>query len=143
MTTDSLLGELMADEGCRLAAYQDTLGIWTIGYGHTGREVHPGLVWSGPQAVQALQDDLEATLAGLDTALAWWRTLDDVRQDVLADMAFNLGVHGLLEFAKTLADVKAGNYALASAEMLLSRWASEVGDRAERLAAMMKTGERP
>jgi lysozyme len=146
MTTPALFTDLERDEGCRLHAYQDGGGVWTIGYGHTGREVHGGLSWTPVQAMLTLQSDVAATRRGLDTAMPWWATLDDVRQDVLANMAFNMGVHGLMNFGKTLADVRAGNYSLASAEMLLSDWAKDapvgVGPRATRLAAMMKTGAR-
>lgn len=143
MTTPNLAGELRSEEGRRLVAYRDTRGVWTIGDGHTGPEVHSGLVWTPAQADAALAADIAATCRGLDAALPWWRQLDDVRQDVLADMAFNLGARGLLEFHDTLAAVRAGNYALASAGMLASLWASQVGARATRLAAMMRTGVRP
>jgi lysozyme len=46
------------DEGLRLKAYQDSGGIWTIGWGHTGPEVHEGLVWTRDQCVEALRKDL-------------------------------------------------------------------------------------
>src|SRR5690625_2307834 len=45
-------------EGVRLKAYRDPVGVWTIGYGHTGPEVHEGLVWSHAQAEKALRDRL-------------------------------------------------------------------------------------
>jgi len=150
MTTPALIADLMRDEGFRSEAYPDPKSggpPWTIGYGHTGPEVHPGLVWSLGQAAAALSADIAAVCAGLTTGLPWWTNLDPVRQDVLANIAFNLGVHGLLELPKTLSDVRCGNYAFASAEMLLSDWARDppegVGMRAARLAAMMKTGARP
>jgi lysozyme len=49
------------DEGLRLEAYQDSGGVWTIGWGHTGPEVHAGLVWTREQCVEALQSDLGGT----------------------------------------------------------------------------------
>lgn len=150
MTTATLITDLMRDEGFRREAYPDPKSggaPWTIGYGHTGREVHPGLAWTLGQAAAALSADITAACGGLTTALPWWTELSPVRQDVLANMAFNLGVHGLLEFRNMLSDVRARTYALASAEMLLSDWARDppegVGERATRLAAMMKTGSRP
>ena len=94
MTTNLLLPDLARDEGLRLHAYQDTKGVWTIGFGHTGREVHPGLVWTRPQAVSALMDDVGRVKTGLDTAIPWWTGLCDVRQDVLAELAFNVGFRG-------------------------------------------------
>ena len=49
-----------AGEGLRLESYQDSGGVWTIGYGHTGPEVHEGLVWTQEQAEEALKHDLGA-----------------------------------------------------------------------------------
>lgn len=46
-------------EGCKLKAYKDIVGVWTIGYGHTGSDVVPGLVWTQEQADKALERDLE------------------------------------------------------------------------------------
>jgi lysozyme len=69
--------------------------------------------------------------------------LDDARQDVLADMAFNLGVGGLMDFRRMLAAARAGAYDLAAAEMLASDWASQVGARARRLSILMQHGDRP
>src|SRR5580698_7032046 len=117
MTTPFLASDLKAEEGMRVAAYPDPVSggaPWTIGYGHTGREVHPGLVWSQGQADAALAADIATTCVGLDSALPWWRTLSDLRQDCLADMAFNIGVHGLMSFAEYLRLVRLGDYAEAS-----------------------------
>ena len=141
MTTPALITDLMADEGCRLEAYQDTLGNWTIGYGHT--PANEGEVWTLIEAQGALASDVGRTLGQLDVEIPWWRTLNDARQDALANMAFNLGVGGLLEFRHMLASLQAGDWIHASAQMLLSKWASEVGLRATRLAAMMRSGVRP
>ena len=138
--TPQLVDDLKRDEGLRLAAYRDTRGVWTIGYGHAG--VVPGAVWTLDEAEARLTADIAGKAAELDERVPWWRGLDDVRQDVLCNMAFNLGVEGLLGFADALRRIRAGDYAMASAQMLLSAWAGQVGERARRLAAMMKTGAR-
>ena len=57
---------------------------------------------------------------------------------VLANMAFNLGIHGLLKFVRTLNAIERGNYDEAASHMLASKWAGQVGQRAQRLAAMMR-----
>lgn len=142
MTTPLLVDELKRDEGLRLTPYRDTGGKLTIGYGHTGRDVTPGLVWTQGAADDALIEDIAIAQSELDEALRWWRTLDDSRQDVMVELAFNLGIGGLLEFTRTLAAIRAGQWARASAGMLLSAWAGEVGGRAARLAAIMRTGAR-
>lgn len=141
MTTPQLIDDIKRDEGCRLTAYKDTVGVVTVGYGHA--HVAPGTVWTQAQADSALDADIAIAVHDLDFRLPWWRKLDDVRQDVLAEMAFNMGVEGLLGFHNTLAFVEAGNYAAASGGMLASKWAKQVGARATRLAAMMRTGARP
>ncbi len=154
--TPRLLEDLKADEGLRLAAYPDPAtgaAPWTIGYGHTGPEVHPGLTWTEEQATSALHADVERAVAGLDADLPWWRTLDDVRQDVMAELCFNMGVghpaqdgrpgHGLRAFVQTLNAIRAGRYAAAAEGLLASHWARQVGARAQRLAALMRTGARP
>jgi lysozyme len=142
MTTPFLVDDLEGDEGLRLTAYQDTVGVWTIGYGHTGPEVVPGLVWTDDEASDALGADIARAEASLDAQLPWWRTLNDVRQDVIVEMAFNLGVGGLLRFKHMLADVEAGLYGLAAAQMLMSEWADQVGARAMRLSILMEHGVR-
>jgi lysozyme len=63
-----------------------------------------------------------------------------VRADALLNMAFNLGVDGLLGFVNTLRYVRGGNYELAADNMLASKWARQVKGRAVELAAQMKTG---
>ncbi|KZN30044.1 hypothetical protein N480_03610 [Pseudoalteromonas luteoviolacea S2607] len=63
------------------------------------------------------------------------------RKAVLINMAFNLGIHGLLAFKKTIAAVERGNWDKAAIEMFDSRWAVQVGERANQLTEQMKTGE--
>jgi lysozyme len=146
MTTPDLIADLRRDEGLRLAAYPDPLtgaAPWTIGYGHTGAEVRAGLAWTEGQAEAALADDVAGVLRALDRRLPWWRRLDDARQDVLANMAFNMGVAALEGFAHTLTFIHNGDWARAAEAMLDSAWARQVGARARRLAEQMRTGARP
>lgn len=146
MTTPFLVNDLMRDEGLRLRAYPDPVSggaPWTIGYGHTGPDARQGAAWTQGEATEALIEDIAIAQSELDEALAWWRTLDDVRQDVMVEMAFNLGIGGLRRFHRMLGYVQSGAWAQASANMLLSAWAGEVGARATRLAAMMRSGSRP
>ncbi len=145
MTTQWLIEDLKADEGLELVAYGDPLTgaePWTIGYGHTGKEVHEGLVWDLATAGRVLVQDVNVVLDGLDEAIPWWTGLPDLRQDVVANMAFNMGVGGLLKFTHMLSALQDGDFAQAAAEMLDSRWAAQVPNRAKRLAKQMHTGER-
>lgn len=141
-----LIAALKVDEGLRLNAYQDTVGVWTIGYGHTGPEVKRGLVWSKEQAEAALISDVEDHNRRIHAALPWLSGLDPVRRRVLENMAFNLGVgsaatgKGLLGFKNTLEFVRTGQYQKAADGMLSSKWAKQVKGRAIRLANEMRTG---
>lgn len=144
-----LVADLKRDEGLRLHAYPDPLTgshPWTIGYGHTGPEVKPGLVWTETQAEAALIRDIEEHNAKLLAALPWVADLDPVRQRVLFNMAFNLGVgvpggsKGLLGFRNTLGMIERGEYDRAADGMLASLWAKQVKGRATRLAEQMRAG---
>lgn len=133
-----LIADLKRDEGLRLKAYKDTVGVWTVGYGHA--HVAPGTVWTQERAEAALIEDVKKHNAELAKALPWVSGLDPVRRRVLQNMAFNLGVKGLLGFKNTLAMVQSGDYAGAARGMLNSLWAKQVKGRAVRLAEQMRTG---
>ena len=77
----------------------------------------------------------------LSKKLTWFKTLDDARQNVLVNMAFNLGVAGLMSFKNMLEYVFHYEYDDAAKEMLNSKWARQVGYRAQELAEQMRTGE--
>jgi lysozyme len=144
MTTPFLLDDLKRDEGCVLTAYQDTLGIWTVGYGHA--HVAPGTVWTQAQADAALAQDVTRAEGDLDAHAPWWRDLNDPRQDVMANLCFNMGwgngVSGLSSFKNTLKFIQAGDYEDAAKGLLASKWATQVKSRATRLAGQMRTGVR-
>jgi lysozyme len=137
-----LTAELRRDEGVVRHAYQDHLGFWTIGVGRL-IDARRGGGLSEAEIDQLLANDIARFEAELDLRAPWWRELDPVRRRVILNMAFNLGVTGLLGFRNTLAAVRAGQWETAAAGMLASKWATQVGARATRLAAMMRTGLAP
>jgi lysozyme len=155
----AMRAELRVDEGEKLRAYRCTAGKLTIGIGRNLDDVgiRPAeterlgitkttVIRDGitrAQSAALLDADLDEVERGLDRFMPWWRTLDPVRQRVIVNMAFNLGVPGLMKFRNTLAMVKRGDYAAAAVAMGQSKWAGQVGDRAERLQHMMRTGARP
>ena len=143
MTTANLAADLRRDEGCRLQAYPDPVSggaPWTIGFGHAGLDVHPGLAWTLEQAQAALAADVAAKEAQLDAAMPWWRKLDDIRQDSVVNLAFNLGVHGLSKFGTFLDFMRAGKFAQAALDLSATPWAKEVGARAKRIIVQIRTG---
>ena len=135
----ALVRQITLHEGVRLRLYRCTAGKLTIGIGRNIED--RGITMA--EAELLLRNDLADVRNGLANALPWVATLDDVRQRVLIDMAFNLGIGGLLQFERTLAAVRAGEFKRAAGMMLQSRWASQVGERAQRLARMMEAGQDP
>lgn len=78
-------------EGMKLRAYKDMVGVWTIGYGHTGPEVHSGLVWTPEQAEQALRDRLDNEFVpGVLKALT--KRPQPCELDAMVSLAYNVGV---------------------------------------------------
>jgi lysozyme len=153
-----LEAELTRDEGEKFKAYKDTKGKWTIGIGHNlddcgtyplNRTVADVLANGVNQAEidELFAWDIERADKDLDRALPWWRALDPVRQRVMLNMCFNMGIgsaklgHGLCSFVNTVEHIHRGEYPQAADGMLASAWAKEVGSRAQRLADMMRNGQ--
>jgi lysozyme len=136
---EKLRRQLKLHEGFRSHAYQDSLGFWTIGIGRLIDKRKGGGI-TEDEAYYLLENDIIEKERELFARFPWIGKLDDARQRVLLDMAFNLGVPGLAGFKNTLAHVEAGRYAQAAENMLKSKWASQVGIRARRLAKAMETG---
>lgn len=136
---DLLIAELKRDEGWKNKPYVDSVGKVSIGVGRnlTDRGVSDG------EISDMLQNDISDAALQLCLHLPWWETLDDVRQRVLLNLCFNVGIGTLLTFAPTLALIQSGNYSEAARHMRASLWAKQVGQRAERLATAMETGVMP
>lgn len=126
---------LRADEGFRARAYRDSRGYLTIGYGRL-IEASGGI--TVPEANYLLANDIRQACADLDRVLPWWRSMSPARQGALVMMCFNLGLQGLLGFKAMLAEMSRGDWEAAAREMLDSRWASQVGARATRLADQVR-----
>lgn len=131
----ALKARLTVEEGRKSHIYTDTLGNTTAGIGRNLTDVG----FSDDEIDLMYQNDMNRAIAFLNTHLPWWATLDDVRQSVLVDMAFNMGAK-LLQFHNMLAAVQASNWQGAYSEMLNSTWANQVGQRAQNLARIMLTG---
>lgn len=142
---------LRREEGVIPYAYQDHLGYWTIGVGRLIDKRKGGRLTDAEINV-LLANDIAEKRAQLardpDTAAAWERVKGDpVRAVALLSMGFQMGVGasgkddaGLSGFDSSLALVAAGRFADAAASMLKSLWAKQTPERAQRVAAMLKTG---
>jgi lysozyme len=134
----SLLNKaLMRDEDIRLKPYRDTMGKLTIG---VGRNIEDRGI-SVATAMQMLGEDVDIVLAELDQRIPWWRGLDEVRQRVVANLAFNMGTPKLLGFRRMLDALKDGRNDDAADELLDSVYAWQVKGRAIRLAESLRTGK--
>ena len=125
--------QLIRDEGDVPYAYQDSLGYWTIGVGFLIDKRKGGRL---PDTVRDFWLDCEISkiTSELEKRLPFFSKLSQVRKDTLINMAFNLGVNGLLNFKITIQLMAVGLHEAAAAEMLDSRWARQVGQRANRLS---------
>lgn len=130
-----LLESTKLHEGLRLKAYQDSLGVWTIGYGRNLQE----LEISREQAeAWLIQDLLQASVQV--RRFKGYSSASDARKNVLIEMCYNLGPGRLSGFKKMWEAIEEGDYNKAAAEMLDSKWAKQVGNRAIRLANIMRAG---
>jgi lysozyme len=139
MKTD-LGRQLRGDEAVRACVYKDSLGFDTIGVGRLVDSRKPGAGLRPDEITYLLNNDIDDRINALQKALPWFQNLDDARQGVLLNMAFQLGTAGLLAFNATLAAVQGGRYDEAAAHMLDSTWAKQTPARAKRLAEQMRTG---
>lgn len=132
----NLLEQLKRHEGFKGVPYKCSAGKTTIGYGRN-LEANP---LTETEAEALLINDINAINFALVYQLNF-TLISPVRQAVLSNMAFNLGVNGLLKFKNMLAAANSGDYELAAKEMLDSKWARQVGNRAIELSEQMRTGE--
>jgi lysozyme len=121
-------------EGLRLFPYKDTVGKLTIGIGRN--LIDRGI--TREEALMMLENDIKYFTEQLSKELPWFDSKPDNVKLVLIDMAFNLGIYGLLNFKNTLGHIERGEYKEASVDMLNSLWAKQVGIRAIELANMLR-----
>lgn len=134
--SQELVKSIKEHEGFRAAAYVDTTGHLTIGYGQVVAELEV----TEQEAEKWLLAGIEKRTKELETFLSFRAVKDQVRQDVLVEMAYNLGVGGLMKFKNMWASIKAKDWDAAGEHMLDSLWASQVGYRAKTLSRRMKQG---
>lgn len=133
---DILRPQLVIDEGERRFPYVDTVGKITIGVGRNLTDV--GI--SKDEQDFLFAHDLTRAVSVAVGVFPTFDNLSDNRKAVLCNMAFNLGYTTLSQFHATIAAVTAKDFERASQQMLKSLWAAQVGDRAKRLATLMRTG---
>ena len=147
MNIEQLKKDLTLDEGCINKIYLDHLRFPTLGIGHliTSKDEESGMPVgteiSEKRVFECFEKDIEIVCIELDRNMPWWKDLSEERQLVMANMCFNLGMTRLSKFKKFLKAMKEGKWEKASIEMMDSRWATQVGDRAVRLQKRVLTGD--
>ena len=145
MTTpvpSSLEEQLLRDEGCRMTAYQDSRGFWTIGIG-TCIDSRANCGLSSDEIELLFNNRVTQARTSLEFEFPWVAALDQVRLEALENMTFQMGVHGLAEFHDMLRALQQGDFSGAAVAMLDSAWAKvQSPDRAKRLAKQILSGER-
>lgn len=139
-----LLKQLEQDEGFRPKPYQDTVGVWTIGFGATHIGGHPVTELTPPvtraQARHVLMGHAYQAAMHTQQIVPNFDEIDPVRQEVLVNMCFNMGRTGLLRFRRMLSAVAQRDWTATRAEMMDSRWYKQVGQRGWRLCEAMRRG---
>ena len=139
MDRTKLAAQLTVDEGRKSRMYLDnaTPPRWTIGVGfNLSDRALPEPI------IDALLDwCIDNVQHELDSALPWWRTMNDARQNALANMAFQMGIDKLMKFKNTLVLLKSGRWEAAADEAMNSDWARQTPNRAKRVTDMIRKGE--
>lgn len=126
---------LVKQEGISLVPYLDTEGYHTIGVGHKIEKI------TRQEALNMLETDILKAV-NLAKKLTWFHDLSSIRQEVIINMVFNMGLRGVKGFKKMIFAIKHEYFLNASVEMLDSKWADQVGGRAGLLARMMLNDKR-
>lgn len=130
----SLINDLKRDEGLSLTPYRDSEGLLTIGYGTLIEEI------SEVEALWLLNHRFELIKTEAFDKFDWLTSLSDNRRSAILNMTYNLGVPRFSGFEKMIAAIEDEDYALAADEALDSKWARQVGARAERIAEKLRQG---
>lgn len=134
-----LLDDLRNDEGFSGPAYQDHLGFWTIGYGRLIDERRGGGI-SRAEADMLLQNDALWVCDEMERRWPGWKDLPEGVRRATANMAFQLGVNGCLNFRNMWRAIRHGDWATAADHALDSKWAKQTPERAARVAALIRKG---
>ena len=139
MNIEELRDQLKIDEGVKYEIYNDHLGYATFGIGHLiveGDEEHGkpvGTAVSEERVNAIFEEDVQKYISESKKVFPNLDDLPETAQQVIVNMFFNMGAPRLSQFKKFIAGVNKGDWPTAAIEMMDSRWANQVGDRATRL----------
>ena len=145
MNIEALREQLKVDEGVKYEIYKDHLGYPTFGIGHLITENDPehgepdGTEISEERVNEVFETDVAKFVSESKILFPDLDDLPDVAQQVIVNMAFNMGRPRLSKFKNFIAGVNDRDWTRAAEEMMDSRWATQVGDRAIRLRNQILT----
>ncbi len=131
--------QLLIHEEYRRFPYKDSVGILTVAVGRNLDDV--GI--SKNEALYLLANDVLKARNECVRTFTWFDDLDDVRQDAIVNMCFNMGINRLKTFRKMARAFSEKDYDEAAQQALDSKWANQVGRRSEDIIYMFITGEYP
>ena len=138
---ETLMKQLIRDEGFVPHAYKDSLGFLTIGVGRL-IDVRKGGGLTREEIMYLLRNDILKHTKAVTDHLYWADpiVIGAARFAALINMHFQLG-DGLWQFVNTLKFMEAGDYEEASTEVLKSTWAAQTPERAQRVAEQLRTNQ--
>ena len=133
---NKLIEQLKIHEGMKLKPYLCTSKKLTIGIGRNLDDV--GI--SEEEAEMLLKNDIYEATNQLLNAFPWMTTFSDVRISAMINFTFNVGIGTVRKFSNTIEYLKNEDWEAAADEMMDSKWAEQVGDRAIQITEQIKTG---
>jgi len=133
---ETLIEQLIRHEGLKLKPYKCTSGKLTIGVGRNLDDV--GI--TKEEALYLLRNDVSRCMIECKLKIPVFDLLNNVRQNVLLNMCFQMGISGLLKFKKFLSSLEKQDFDNAAEEMLKSKWAGQTPNRAKELSGVIKKG---
>jgi len=134
---NKLIEQLKIHEGMKLKPYKCTAGKLTIGIGRNLEDV--GI--SEDEANMLLRHDIQEATRQLLHAFPWMGDFNDARISAMINFTFNVGIGTVKKFENTLSYMQSGDWDKAADEMMDSRWARQVGNRAVEVTEQIRTGK--
>ena len=139
---EGLYDRLLRHEGYRECAYKDIFGNLTIGVGHLLRQpAHGDLCWTKTKVLAVFKRDVDTAIRAAQHDTMFWHNIPRHKQEVLIELAFQIGGSGLSHFTHMLAAVEKAEWETAADELLNSQYAKQVPRRANELACLLRGKE--
>ncbi len=140
MNRSRLTTQLRHDEGSVASVYKDSEGYYTIGVGRLVDEKKGGKL-SEDEIEYLLDNDIDRVVNQAIREFTWYNDLNDVRQEAVLNMIFNLGLTGFKGFKLAIKAFERHDFDEAAKQLLDSKWSRQVGARATRIADAVRVGE--